>query len=257
MYECNNTTKLITRRNFVHNTMTGLGAITLSSIFELKQRFDKPPKVICIGAHPDDPETGCGGTLIKFSRQGSEVKIVYLTKGEAGIEGKSYDEAASIRMEEARKACKIIGADPLFLGQVDGNTIVDNRWVNKIQHLIEVEKPDILFTHWPIDTHKDHMVASTLMLKAYYQIGAIFPLFFYEVCTGRQTQNFHPTDYVDITDVRQQKINAVFCHASQGFTNMEIYQTEHGLMEEFRGLSIRVKAAEAFVRLNNSAIIIK
>lgn len=256
MYECN-VMKLITRRNFVLNSMIGSGLMSLSSIFESKQIFEKPPKVICVGAHPDDPETGCGGTLIKFSKQGSEVKIFYLTKGEAGIEGKSYDEAALIRMEEARRACKILGADHFFLGQVDGNTIVDNNWVMKIQQLLEIEKPDILFTHWPIDAHKDHMVTSTLILRAYFKMGAIFPVFFYEVCTGRQSQNFLPTDYVDITNVRQQKINAVFCHTSQGFTNIEVYQKEHGLMEEFRGLTIRVKAAEAFVRLNNSAIIIK
>jgi len=245
----NNNNKLISRRGFVNDTMIGLTLLPLHSVFESK-KVNKQLNIVCIGAHPDDPETGCGGTLAKFSQQGHNVTVIYLTNGDAGIKGKSYSEAASIRMEEARKACKILGAKPVFLGQIDGNTIADNSWVAKIQQILEVEKPDILFAHWPIDSHKDHLITSILVQKAYFQMGAIFPLFFFEVCTGRQSKNFLPTDYVDITNVRQQKIKAVFCHASQGFTNMEYYQKDHGLMEEFRGMTIQVEAAEAFVRLN-------
>jgi len=253
----NNTNKLVSRRDFVNNTMFGLGLLSLTSFFELKQSTNKPINVLCVGAHPDDPETGCGGTLAKFSRQGDKVTIIYFTNGQAGIEGKSFKEAEFIRMEEARRACKILGAKPVFLGQIDGNTIVDNSWVMKIKQLLETEKPDILFSHWPIDTHKDHLVSSILVQKAYFQMKAIFPLFFYEVCTGRQSHNFLPTDYVDITDVRQQKIDAVFCHASQGFNNIEYYQKEQGLIEEFRGLTIGTEAAEAFVRLNGPSSMIK
>ncbi|WP_372935928.1 PIG-L deacetylase family protein [Mariniphaga sediminis] len=243
------TSKQISRRGFVHSSMIGVGMLPLSSILGSNQLVDKSLNVVCVGAHPDDPETGCGGTLAKFSSQGHRVTIIYLTNGDAGIEGKSLKEAAAIRTEEARKACKILGAKPVFIGQIDGSSIADNSWFTKIQQVLEAEKPDILFSHWPIDSHKDHLVASILVQKAYLQMGAGFPLFFYEVCTGRQSQNFHPTDYVDITDVKEQKLKAVFCHASQGFVSKEYYQQDHGLMEDYRGLTIRVKAAEAFVRL--------
>jgi len=243
------TGKQISRRGFVQSSIIGLGLLPLASLAETPAKTGKPLNVVCIGAHPDDPETGCGGTLAKFAQAGHHVTIIYLTTGDAGIKGKSLTEAASIRKSEGEAACKILNAKPIFVGQIDGNTVVDNSWFDKIQHLLESEKPDILFTHWPIDSHKDHLATSIITQRAYIQMGAKFPLYFFEVCTGRQSQNFIPTDYVDISEVREQKLKAVFCHASQGFVSKEFYQLDHGLMEDFRGLTIRVKAAEAFVKL--------
>jgi len=244
------TSKKISRRGFVQNSMIGMGMLPLSSMFTSYQSADRPLNVVCVGAHPDDPETGCGGTLAKFSHQGHYVTIIYLTSGDAGIVGKSLEEAAAIRTEEARKACVILGAKPVFIGQVDCFTVADNSWFEKIQQVLEAEKPDILFSHWPIDSNRDHMITSILVQKAYLQMGYNFPFFFYEVCTGRQSQNFLPTDYVDITDFREQKIEAIICHASQGFISKENYQKkDHKLMEDFRGLTLRVEAAEAFIRL--------
>src|SRR5262249_50907594 len=63
--------------------------------------------VVCVGGHPDDPETGCGATLARYSARGHNVTIIYLTRGEAGIKGKTHEEAARIRTEEASKACRI------------------------------------------------------------------------------------------------------------------------------------------------------
>ena len=82
-------------------------------------------KILVIGAHPDDPETAAGGTMCLLSDAGHEVVSVYLTRGEAGIKGKSHDEAAVIREGEARSACKVTGARPLFMSQIDGSTEVN------------------------------------------------------------------------------------------------------------------------------------
>src|SRR2546425_12602852 len=76
-------------------------------------------KIVCVGAHPDDPESGCGGTLARYAALGHAVTIVYLTRGERGISGKSLDEAARIRTAECEAACKIMGAKPVFFGQID------------------------------------------------------------------------------------------------------------------------------------------
>src|SRR5690348_13173607 len=65
-------------------------------------------KVLVAGAHPDDPESGCGGAIARYVDRGHEVAILYLTRGEAGIKGKSNDEAATIRTAEAKKACAIL-----------------------------------------------------------------------------------------------------------------------------------------------------
>ena len=57
-------------------------------------------KIVCVGGHPDDPESGCGGTLARYAALGHSVTVIYLTRGEAGIPGKSHDEAAGIRSAE-------------------------------------------------------------------------------------------------------------------------------------------------------------
>ena len=71
-------------------------------------------KLMVIGAHPDDPETCAGGTMCLFAEAGHEVVCVYLTRGEAGIEGMGPDEAAAIRVKECTRACEITGARHIF-----------------------------------------------------------------------------------------------------------------------------------------------
>lgn len=237
------------RRKFFRDaSVVGLSTLSLSVLAATKTgENNKKRKVICVGGHPDDPESGCGGTLAKFSAAGHDVSVVYLTRGEAGIEGKSHDEAASIRSKEAEAACKILNVKHVFLGQVDGDTIVNNEWINKTSAFIENEKPDIVFTHWPIDSHKDHQAASFLTMQAWMRTKNKFQLYFFEVCQGEQTLTFHPTDYVDISKEQETKRKALYCHTSQDPAG--IYACGHEIMEKFRGAEAGVKAAEAFVHL--------
>ena len=236
------------RRQFVKNTATGFGIISLPALFS--QRFQQGSgkrKVVCVGGHPDDPESGCGGTLAKLNKEGHATTIIYLTTGEAGIEGKGHNEAAKIRRQEAINACNLLGAKPVFAGQVDGDTIMDNAWVTRLQKLLVAEKPDVVFTHWPLDSHKDHQVAGLLTIQAWIRSKQPFSLYFFEVCAGEQTMTFHPTDYVDITATQELKRKAVYCHTSQDPPG--IYNCGHAAMEDFRGREFGVKAAEAFIRM--------
>ena len=205
----------------------------------------KKKKALIIGAHPDDPETGCGGTMVKLQKEGFDVVSVYLTKGEAGIPGTSYDDAAAIRVAEAKNACEIMGARPVFLTQIDGSSEVNQARYAEMRELIDAEKPDIVFTHWPVDSHADHRVCYTLVYDAWRRLGYCFELYFFEVMSGVQTQLFHPTDWVDITDTSEIKKKASFCHISQKPENW--YTSAHEEMEIFRGMEFRCKRAEAFV----------
>jgi len=235
------------RRQFLHRSL-GLGLLGLPA--GLTASAAKPfrrMKIACIGGHPDDPESGCGGTLAKFAGAGHDVTIIYLTRGEAGIEGKSHDEAAAIRTAEATAACKILNVRPVFAGQIDGDTVVNTEWIQKMGELIASEKPEVVFTHWPIDSHKDHQAASLLTIQTWMRSPQKFGLYFFEVCAGEQTMGFHPTDYVDITDTQQQKRKAVFCHTSQDPDG--IYACGHASMEDFRGRAFGVRAAEGFVHM--------
>src|SRR5690348_9606430 len=235
------------RRDFIKNTGLSLGLISLPSLVAAGKKTAKGKKIVCVGGHPDDPESGCGGTLAKLRNAGSAVTIIYLTTGEAGIPGKSHDEAAAIRRQEAIQACKVLDAKPVFAGQIDGDTVFNNDWLAKVQKMIMDEKPDIVFTQWPLDAHKDHQVASLLTIQTWLRNPQQFSLYFYEVCTGEQTLIFHPTDYVDITDTQEQKKKAVYCHVSQDPPG--IYACGHAAMEDFRGRALGVKAAEGFVQM--------
>jgi LmbE family N-acetylglucosaminyl deacetylase len=203
--------------------------------------------VVCVGAHPDDPESGCGGTLAMYASQGHRVTIIYLTRGERGIPGTSESEAATIRTAEAQTACKLLGATPVFAGQIDGATEVTRAGVESLTKLLDAQAPDVVFTHWPIDTHMDHQVASLLTMRAYVAHKRQFPVYFFEVNSGSQTMGFSPTQYVDISQVRDRKKAALFAHKSQH--GEEIYRQHHQVMEDFRGREIRAAAAEAFVLL--------
>jgi LmbE family N-acetylglucosaminyl deacetylase len=235
------------RRRFVKQTAAGMGLLSLPSFLSAKETPAVKQKIVCVGGHPDDPESGCGGTLAKFTAAGHSVTIIYLTRGEAGIPGKSHGEAADIRSAEAMEACKILNTKSIFAGQIDGDTVLNNDWVKKLQSLLAEEKPDIVFTHWPLDSHKDHQTASILTIQCWIRGAKKFDLYFFEVCTGEQTMIFKPTDYVDISDTREQKKKAVYCHVSQDPPG--IYKCGHASMEEFRGRELRVPAAEAFIRM--------
>ena len=202
-------------------------------------------KVLVIGGHPDDPETGCGGTMIKLKNAGFEVVSVYLTKGEAGIEGTPYDQAAKIRVAEATKACQMMGVRPVFLTQIDGSAEVNKDRYSEVKEILAAEQPDIVFTHWPIDSHRDHRVCSILVYDAWRQTGYTFDLYYGEVMTGLQTQNFSPNLWVDITEEHDQKVKAYYCHESQ---DMPVVQEWHDAMEILRGMECHTKYGEAFVK---------
>jgi len=238
--------KNISRRKMI--ALSGLttgGLLSSLSINTLNAQEKKDKlKVLVAGAHPDDPETGCGGTMIQLAQQGHEVVSFYLTKGEAGIADTSHKKASKIRTKEAKDACKVIGSKPLFAGQIDGDTKIDQEQYKIVRDLIQEENPGLVFTHWPIDTHRDHRITSNLIYDAWLELDKSFTLYYYEVYSGEQTQNFSPTHYVDISSVESEKRKACFKHKSQNPD--EIYEY-HKKMSEFRGLEYNCKHAEAFV----------
>ena len=203
-------------------------------------------KVLVIGAHPDDPESMCAGTMLKLKAMGAEVVAVYFTSGEAGIVGKTHEQARTIRQAEARKACEVLGVRAVFLTQTDGNAEVNKERYAEMKALIEAEQPDMVITHWPIDSHRDHRVCSILVYDAWRMTGRGFDLYYSEVMTGMQTQNFTPTLWVDITDYREKKIEAYLCHESQELEGA--VKEYHDTMERMRGMECQAKYAEAFVQ---------
>ena len=140
------------------STIFGIDAIASekSSDATASTQGNKPKKALIIGAHPDDPETGCGGTMVMLRKAGWDVVSVYMTRGEAGIKGKTHEESSAIRVKEATEACKIMDVRPLFMTQIDGSSEVTKERYTEMKEIIAAEKPDLVFTHWPMDSHADH-----------------------------------------------------------------------------------------------------
>ena len=242
-------TSYLGRRDFLARSLAAFGAgpfalLPLGRAHRASRHA--PLSVVCVGAHPDDPESGCGGTLARYAAAGHAVKIVYLTRGERGIEGKSLEEAARIRTLEVEAACVALGAAPVFFGQIDGATELTREHVTAMTKLLAAEKPDVVFAHWPVDTHLDHQIASVLATRACMALRTP-SLFYFEVNPGSQTSAFQPTVYVDITPVIEKKRVALMAHVSQDGGG--IWRAHHEATAQWRGREHGVVAAEAFVPL--------
>jgi LmbE family N-acetylglucosaminyl deacetylase len=210
-----------------------------ASAIGLRAQPPKRLKVVVTGGHPGDPEYGCGGTIAKYADQGHEVAILYLNRGDITC-GENNG-----RVGEAKRAGEILKARPVFADQCDGHAIVDNAHYDSFRALLAAERPDVLFTHWPVDGHRDHRAISMLTYDSWFKLGKRGALYYYEVSDGEDTLMFHPTDYVDITSTEPRKKAACYAHASQSPDRYYALQSE---VSRFRGLESGHAQAEAFVR---------
>src|SRR5471032_2345894 len=106
------------RRDFIKLSALAMGGLAISPIIATAKGTpaDKKLHIVCVGAHPGDPEFGCGGTMAKYSDAGHQVSFLYLTRGEASDAAKSPTEMAELRTREAEISCKILNATPRYLG---------------------------------------------------------------------------------------------------------------------------------------------
>jgi LmbE family N-acetylglucosaminyl deacetylase len=193
--------------------------------------------ILAIGAHPDDIEFGCGGTIIKYTERGHRLFLHIMTEGGFGAE-----TTTRVQEQEASKA--ILGAKDIFWGGYeDTHLVVDIELIGKIERIIKKVKPDFIFCNFPDDTHQDHRHLSQAVMSATRYIRNVL---FYE---GPTTQNFKPHVFVDISDTLDKKIEALKAHKSQVMkTNIEdlsIVEVARS-SANFRGIQGRVKYAEAF-----------
>lgn len=197
----------------------------------------KKVNILAIGAHPDDIEFGCGGTLTKYSQRGHRLFLMVMTGGGSGAPSET-------RMAEQTAAQRVLGAEEIFWGGYqDTHLGVDAELIKKIESVIASVKPEFIFCHFPDDTHQDHRHLAQAVMSATRYIRNVL---FYE---GPTTQNFNPQVYVDIADTLEVKLEALQAHRSQVMkTNIEdlsIIEVARSCAN-FRGIQGRVKYAEAF-----------
>ena len=195
--------------------------------------------ILAVGAHPDDLEVGCGGTLIKYAQRGHNIFLLLISKGEMGGE-------AEVRYKEQMKAAEIIGARGVFWGGFTDTELLNrgNEIIHSVEGYIQEIQPSFIFVNFFDDTHQDHRTVNRSVLSAARYVRNVM---FYEVPT---TNNFTPNVFVDIGSVLDLKLEALKAHASQVMkTNIE----DLSIMDiarssaHFRGVQGRVPLAEGFV----------
>jgi LmbE family N-acetylglucosaminyl deacetylase len=197
-------------------------------------------KILAIGAHPDDIEFGCGGTLIKYAFKGHEISLLVMTDGAMGGD-------PVVRRKEQEEAAALLGARELFWGGYQDTEVAnDRRLIAKIEGILDRINPDLIFVHWGDDTHQDHRNLSASVVSASRYTRNVL---LYE---GPTTANFTPSVLVDINTVLERKLQALKAHASQvvktGVEGLSIIDLAQAAAH-FRGVQGRVRNAEGFVPL--------
>ena len=193
--------------------------------------------VLALGAHPDDIEYGCGGTLTLYGLKGHDVYLFVASDGSLGGD-------AAVREREQKESAVVIGAREVFWGGYRDTEVPYNReLIVQIESVIKQVRPTMIFVHYPDDTHQDHRHLAQAAVSATRYVPNF--LFF----EGPTTQNFTPNCYANIEKVLDRKLACLEAHRSQvSKTNIEDLTILELAVScaNFRGIQARVKYAEAF-----------
>lgn len=217
-------------------------------------------RVLAISAHPDDLEICCGGTIARFAQAGHQVTMCNVATGSRGSFEHSMEEIAAIRLAEAQAGARILGAEHITAGIPD--TEVNSRDPEQQRILVELirkVRPDVILTHSDNDYMIDHRETSRLVEDSSFiasvplyetespAIDEVPALFHFD---NAAALDFTPTEYVDITDVLELKLQALGEHKSQ-ITWLEGHDSSNVIESTrntalLRGYQCGVTAAEGF-----------
>lgn len=215
--------------------------------------------VLAIGAHPDDVELLCGGTLAKCAARGDKITIMVATNGNVGSPTLSREEIAAVRHKEAAAAAAVIGAELIWLGYDDEFLFHDRETRLTFINAIRKANPDFMFVHGQNDYHPDHRICGEIAMDCripvtvrlieteYPAMSKIPHVFLMDNIGG---VGFEPEAYVDISDVFDTKRKLVEAHVSQDTWLQHIYNMDYiafaSKASSQRGMVIGVEHAECF-----------
>jgi LmbE family N-acetylglucosaminyl deacetylase len=220
--------------------------------------------ILAVGAHPDDIEILCAGTLARYAQAGHAVTLAVFTCGDMGDLNIPPPELALVRKKESEAAAAILGARLLWPAITDELVFPNEEQRRTMIDVIRQADPDVIITHGPSDYHPDHRYVSQLVFDSYFQKGLPhIPGQTQTACRFGRTQvyymdnlagiSFVPADYVDITSAMETKRRMLECHRSQVKPMRELAHADLldlvEIQSRFRGLAAGCKYAEGFTRL--------
>jgi LmbE family N-acetylglucosaminyl deacetylase len=224
--------------------------------------------VLAFGAHPDDVEYYCAGTLARYAQAGARVTICVVTDGRAHPHG-DPEQIAALRKAEALASAGLIGAELNWLGLPDSALYPDLATRYRFMDAIRAADPDIIITHPPQDYHTDHIHTSQLTLEAVQMASVANHPSDYAPLSGKPIPvafmaaedglNFIPEDYVDISAVWEVKRSMLLAHRTQylpgpPYDASQVQEPLDGyamfrttrVIAEFYGLACQTTYAEGF-----------
>ena len=191
-----------------------------------------PTRTLFIGAHPDDCDFSCGGTAALLRQRGDAVKFVSITNGDKGHFWPQYiadpAQLAARRLEEARRAVEVIGAEFECVGARDGEVYVDQPTTERLVRIIRSYQPDLVICNRPTDYHRDHRYGAQMVLDTTYMLTVPMlcpdvphlermPVFAYWYDGFHEGGEFRPDVVVPIDAVMETKVEIGVQHESQIF----------------------------------------
>jgi LmbE family N-acetylglucosaminyl deacetylase len=169
-------------------------------------------RVLVLSPHPDDEAIGCGGTICRHVAGGDEVRVIFLTSGEAGGHGASAAETAVVREREAAEAAEILGVKRIeFWRAPDGKLRAGAALVSRLEAYLREYSPDFVYTTHSEEAHSDHKGAPRLLRAALDKVGTWPQVRLFEIWTP-----LHQLDHIeDISPFMETKLRAVRAYASQ------------------------------------------
>lgn len=217
-------------------------------------------RILAIGAHPDDIEILCSGTLAMCAKRGDEIFIAIATNGNVGTGDPTItrEHIAAIRHEEAKKSVALIGATLIWM-DFDDEWLFDNRETReRFIDAIREARPDVMIIHDLNDYHPDHRIAGSIardcripasvpLVKTALPETPIPTVFAMDTVLG---YGFDPEFYVDVTSVIEIKQDMLRSHHSQAAWLKHVFGTEitdnMWIQSKFRGAQAGHQFAEGF-----------
>lgn len=192
-------------------------------------------RVLAIGAHPDDLEIACGGTLAKLVDRGHEVHAVVMTTGSRG-----GDEG--VRPDEARRGACFLGLNSVRVHDLPDTQLelTTQQMIQRIEEAIERIDPHVILTHSKHDQHQDHAAVHLATLRAARRHHSVLC---YE--SPSATREFDPGIFVEVGDYTDVKVEAVLAHRDQAGKPYLAPSVVTGTTA-FRGAQAKRRHAEAF-----------
>lgn len=205
----------------------------------------KSKNILAIGAHADDVEIGCGGTIALHVKRGDKVIILVMAEPFFTNYDGTVLRPKDVGKSEEKSAAEVLGAKVINLGFKDNSVMYSVETIEAINKIIDEHEIDTVYTHWHHESNQDHSrTAHATISAARYTANILMYEPMYP--NGKTYETFRSQIYIDVTSTFDIKMRALKCHKSQ------VDKFGSGFLEavearaRYRGYEIGQRYAESF-----------